>query len=99
MVKKSTEASAGSGLSGDDILRYVLQGSLSEFAFVKPERVYAFFEADIDDSTFVLFSVGPDGANNAARVVGEDGKDILYWPSILSLMRQHQIDAERGLTE
>lgn len=45
------------------------------------------FERDLDDGVFVLYSVGPTGQRNWARSVGEDGEDLLYWPPLLSLVR------------
>ncbi len=98
-VKRLTQNSEGLGATSDDILRYILQGSLSQFAFKKPEIVYRSFTIGVDDSTFILYSVGEDGAKNAARNVGAGGKDILYWPSILSLKRQYLTDVARGLAE
>ncbi len=50
----------------------------------KPTTV---FQAKVDDSQFLLYSVGPDGVDGRARLVGPAGSDILFWPPILSLQR------------
>jgi len=48
------------------------------------------FDVQLDDTTFVVYSVGPDGEPNKARSAGPGGTDILYWPPIMSLTRQHE---------
>lgn len=45
------------------------------------------FTRMIDDSQFLLYSVGPDRYDNRARNVGSEGDDILYWPPVVSLYR------------
>lgn len=47
------------------------------------------FVAELDEKVFVLYSVGPDGQDNEARNVGAEGDDILYWPPVISLYREH----------
>ncbi|TVQ60011.1 MAG: hypothetical protein EA379_09120 [Phycisphaerales bacterium] len=49
----------------------------------------------LDDSTFVLYSVGPQGQRNWARSVGQGGEDLLLWPPMLSLVRDEL--AHRGV--
>jgi hypothetical protein len=46
------------------------------------------FETKVDDSQFLLYSVGPDGEDDRARLVGTYGTDVLMWPPILSLQRE-----------
>ncbi len=46
------------------------------------------FTALVDDKQFLLYSVGPNGVDDRARVVGTGGLDILMWPPILSLQRE-----------
>ena len=41
----------------------------------------------LDDSQFVLYSVGKDGQRQMADRVGVEGMDILIWPPLLSLQR------------
>jgi len=48
------------------------------------------FTVSIDDSQFVLFSTGPDGVSGKARSVGPGGDDLLIWPPVLSLWREHR---------
>lgn len=47
------------------------------------------FTKSVDDSQFLLYSVGPDRADDRARVVGRGGRDLLYWPPLISLLREH----------
>ena len=46
------------------------------------------FDTTVDDSQFLLYSVGLDEQDDRARMVGPAGIDILMWPPILSLQRQ-----------
>ncbi len=48
------------------------------------------FDVQLDDTNFIIYSVGPDGKANLARSAGPGGTDILYWPPVLSLTRQHE---------
>ncbi len=56
------------------------------------------FTLKLRDDTFVLYSTGPDGGNNGAeriqytRQVVRD-TDLLMWPPVCSLWRQHLRDA------
>lgn len=45
------------------------------------------FAASLDDTGFVLYSVGSNHSRDWARNVGQDGADILLWPPVLSLAR------------
>lgn len=47
------------------------------------------FTVEFDDSEFLLYSTGPDGMNNYAEKVGAGGNDILLWPPLMSLTREH----------
>lgn len=47
------------------------------------------FTVELDDKVFVLYSVGSDALDNKARNVGDGGDDILYWPPLISLYREH----------
>lgn len=47
------------------------------------------FSVSLDDSTFVLYSVGPDLQADWATSVGPLGADELIWPPLASLYRQH----------
>ncbi len=47
------------------------------------------FTVTLDQSAFVLYSVGPDGKPERAEKVGPGGTDILIWPPMLSLVRDH----------
>lgn len=46
------------------------------------------FKVTLDDSSFVLYSVGEDGAADRAAQVGPGGTDILMWPPLISLVRE-----------
>ena len=50
------------------------------------------FTVELDDSTFVLYSVGPQGQRGWARTVGHGGEDLLFWPPILSMLRREMIE-------
>lgn len=50
----------------------------------------AFFIAMVDDSQFLLYSLGPNRRNDLAAVVGAGGDDILIWPPISALRRANQ---------
>lgn len=56
---------------------------------VEPDPNYAMFDVTLDESEFVLYSVGRDGNFQWAEDSGADGTDILYWPPLLSLYREH----------
>jgi hypothetical protein len=63
------------------------------------ERDAPNFMAPLDDSHFVIYSVGPDGNPDWAQNVREDLSqiftgDYLIWPPVVSLYRQHL--EERG---
>lgn len=47
------------------------------------------FKKSVDDSQFFLYSLGPNRKDDRARVAGEGGQDLLYWPPLVSLMREH----------
>lgn len=49
-----------------------------------------FFIAMVDDSQFLLYSLGPNRSNDLAAVVGAGGDDILIWPPISALRRANQ---------
>ncbi len=51
------------------------------------------FVASLDDSTFVLYSAGFDQRPDWAQRVGEAGSDVLYWPPLLTLVRDHLKEA------
>ncbi len=42
----------------------------------------------LDDTTFLLYSTGPDGLDNRAAKVGAGGDDVLFWPPVMSLTRE-----------
>lgn len=46
------------------------------------------FEIGIDQTDFILFSVGPDGKSEFADSVGYGGTDVLIWPPLLTLERR-----------
>ncbi len=45
------------------------------------------FNVLLDDTVFVLFSTGSDGAANWAKRVGPGGDDYIIWPPLMSLVR------------
>jgi len=58
------------------------------------ERGAPNFRAPLDETHFVIYSVGPDGNQDWARNVREDLSEIftgdyLVWPPVVSLYRQH----------
>jgi hypothetical protein len=48
---------------------------------------------DLDDSVFVLYSIGQDQTMGWARLVGPGGDDILLWPPLLSLTRDRLLES------
>lgn len=52
------------------------------------QRDVGTFPVELDDSVFVIYSAGTDQVAEWARSVGEGGTDILYWPPLLSLVRE-----------
>ncbi len=46
------------------------------------------FSVSLDDTQFVLYSVGPDGNAQRAVRVGPGGDDVLLWPPLISLVRE-----------
>lgn len=46
------------------------------------------FEVGIDQTEFILYSVGPDGKAGYADSVGYNGSDVLIWPPLLNLERR-----------
>jgi hypothetical protein len=46
------------------------------------------FKTTVGDDQFLLYSVGENGLDDRARLVGTYGTDILMWPPILSLQRE-----------
>jgi len=49
----------------------------------------AMFDVTLDESDFVVYSIGKDGNFDWAVESGLDGTDILFWPPLLSLYREH----------
>ena len=47
------------------------------------------FTVLLDQTQFLLYSAGPDGSDNRAKKVGAGGDDILIWPPLMSLAREH----------
>jgi hypothetical protein len=47
------------------------------------------FTVELDEQDFVIYSVGEDAVADFAREVGIGGADIIYWPSELTLVREH----------
>jgi len=74
---------------------HVLTGAASaeEVAQTASQQAATSFTVALDDSTFVVYSVGPDGSADWARRVGQGGADILLWPPKMSLIREHQYEA------
>ena len=46
------------------------------------------FTVELDESDFVIYSVGDDAVADWARESGIGGSDLLYWPSELTLLRE-----------
>ncbi len=47
------------------------------------------FTVELDETDFVIYSVGEDAVFDFAREVGIGGADIIYWPPVLTLVREH----------
>lgn len=47
------------------------------------------FRVTLTQKDFLLWSVGPDATDDQAKSVGSGGSDVLIWPPILSLRREH----------
>lgn len=54
-------------------------------------RLYAIpsFSVTLDRTSFILYSVGEDGKADRAVEVGPGGTDLLLWPPMFSLIREH----------
>ncbi|MGD9691252.1 MAG: hypothetical protein AB7G17_00245 [Phycisphaerales bacterium] len=52
------------------------------------------FSVAFDDSTFVLYSSGPNGVREWAREVGHAGADLLIWPPMITLLRERVAKGE-----
>lgn len=50
----------------------------------------AAFPVLLDDSVFLLYSMGPDGTDDLAASVGVGGADVLIWPPLSSLEREQR---------
>jgi len=50
------------------------------------------FSVQLDESQFVMYSMGPDRRFGWAERVGPGGEDVLIWPPMLSLVRE-QLDS------
>jgi hypothetical protein len=55
----------------------------------------AIFSVMLDDSVFVLYSIGFDERPGFAETVGVGGEDILIWPPIVALQRNHLVELGR----
>lgn len=51
---------------------------------------------ELDDSVFLLYSVGADQVPGFGETVGPGGKDVLIWPPVISLIREHLEGAPGG---
>ncbi len=49
----------------------------------------AMFDVVLDEDDFVVYSIGIDSSFDWAEESGLDGSDILFWPPVLSLYREH----------
>jgi len=58
------------------------------FARINDNARATTFTVSLDESYFVLYSVGEDAVADFARESGVGGADILYWPPVLSLARE-----------
>lgn len=60
---------------------------------------WAAFSVRLRDDGFVIYSVGPDGQNNGCRkatgMIENDKGDYLYWPPVISLLRQNLTESGR----
>jgi len=54
-----------------------------------PSAAASTFAVTITQKDFLLWSTGPNAVDNQAKSVGTGGSDILIWPPILSLRREH----------
>ena len=64
-------------------------------ASIEAEDPGAIFSVMLDDSVFVLYSIGFDERPGFAETVGVGGEDILIWPPIVALERSHLIGLGR----
>ena len=53
------------------------------------QSLAAAFPMTVDDSEFILYSVGWNDANDRARTIHPLSGDILIWPPVLSLTKMH----------
>lgn len=54
-----------------------------------PSAAASTFAVTVTQKDFLLWSTGPDAVDNQAKSVGVGGSDILIWPPILTLRREH----------
>lgn len=54
-----------------------------------PSAAESRFDVTVTEADFLLYSVGPDKRDDQARSVGSGGSDILLWPPLISLRREH----------
>lgn len=74
------------------------QGQPHEVVIINPDGTDVAFR--LREDQFVLYSVGSDGQKNWAEEVqntmdAPSGRDYLFWPPVLSLLRQDLIDTGR----
>ncbi|HVZ95131.1 MAG TPA: hypothetical protein VG797_11545 [Phycisphaerales bacterium] len=71
----------------DDLIEPYVKKFFPHIAASGVDSDRMFFKA-VDDKQCLLYSVGLDGKDDRARSVGDGGLDILYWPPIVSLVRE-----------
>jgi hypothetical protein len=80
-----------------DAIKIIINAALraeteSDIVDARAEQSMRAFTVQLDDSVFVLYSIGNDEAPGFATVVGAAGADILIWPPVISLERGQLVE-------
>lgn len=101
MVRKANVASMEALTSDEATFRKYLEmmskimkspagGAIRQsFGLADPSSASSTFTVTITQKDYLLWSTGPDARDDQARAVGVGGSDVLIWPPILSLRREH----------
>jgi len=83
-----------------EVLRIIFEQAIDlaaeqRLASIEADSPGAIFTVNLDDTVFVLYSIGFDEQPGFAETVGVGGGDILIWPPVISLERDHLTELGR----
>lgn len=83
-----------------EVLRIVFEKAIDiaaeqRLTAIEAEDPSAIFTVSLDDTVFVLYSIGFDERPGFAETVGVGGEDILIWPPVIALEREHLVELGR----